>query len=533
MRALISCCAGLLMLLLASCGGGGGGSGTPAALRVTSSNIPNGAIGVALEPTLFLTFNTPIAGGGFRPDQVRLRGPAGTVSSSVRFSGQEIIVTLQDSLKAKTAYTLTVSAGARADDGSVLQADHVLSFRTQAAVFDSRLLVPAEREFNTGQGTLVAMGSLNGDARNDLVFIGRLLNTADSRVGGYTLRLYRQLSNGSVELFQQIDHRAGSTCMDGPDLERATILNVDADAQPEIVVAQSFFANADCSGLQVFKRASDGQFRAQPLMRSLNAQFLFQGDIDRDGRQDFIGATVANSNNEASYQVSLNTASGLVAKPAVNLARMGVPEFALGDMDRDGRNELLIDFPYPTGTGTPPSLTVFSQGASGEFSRNMALTQAVETLCPPPSATCERPQLFDINNDQMLDLMFAQVFLQSRPGEPAASPFIRQPNGSFAAAPPLFLNADELRVVDLDNDARQDVFILGFTSGANGSFFAAAGMGQGREDFEYSSRYPLPIAASQISSGSLDTGDFDGDGFIDALVSGENTGVLLVSQRGR
>ena len=227
------------------------------------------------------------------------------------------------------------------------------------------------------------------------------------------------------------------------------------DYMPRIVQrsggAAQGFVTAYRTGLQVdqlrlWQADGQGRFSATALTTGLFAIHQVEvADINGDGRPDLLVLGPTEPNAALALVALLQNADGSFAAPAGALARWcgAFGGFAVGDIDRDGRPDLV----QHGDTCPQPGLLALRQTAGGQFEAAYA---------PSTTADVGAATLADIDGDGRLDL----VTLES-----GASLFryrLQRSDGSFAdvvthvasasdARSPLFLASD------LDADGRVDV----------------------------------------------------------------------------
>jgi hypothetical protein len=160
-------------LVLAGCGllgsslfgGGGGGSPSPTpspspsptptpgprALQVVSTTPEDGATDVAVNTAITITFSAPVRRADACDAVTIDPDPQQAYSCSSASGGRGIRLT-GGLLSAGTDYTVTVEAGLRGTDGSVLLAPYTFTFRTRAAGSAVTVLVPAAAGFVCSNG---------------------------------------------------------------------------------------------------------------------------------------------------------------------------------------------------------------------------------------------------------------------------------------------------------------------------------------------------------------------------------------------
>ena len=132
-------CAALIVVILTGCGGGGGGSGGGAgssdsvAPAVLSSAPADGAIEVAVDAILKITFTEPVDPATVNGTTVKIRSGDTEMAGTVRCAHDTITLTPATNWGFATTYTATISggpSGVKDLAGNSLAADHTWTFST-------------------------------------------------------------------------------------------------------------------------------------------------------------------------------------------------------------------------------------------------------------------------------------------------------------------------------------------------------------------------------------------------------------------
>jgi hypothetical protein len=269
--------------------------------------------------------------------------------------------------------------------------------------------------------------------------------------------------------------------------------------------------------LKVFKRDSAGLFKAHAFIAGPYFQRIRVVDLDGDGRLDLLGNYLRHHDRpRAELRAYLNRATGLEAMAPVDL-QLTFAEIALGDLDRDGRVDVLVNYPF-TMPGSQ-ARQVLSQTAAGVFQVNDALTQVVASACAG-LARCSGPTLLDIDGDGWLDLLWSST---SDSAGTWSTAFVRLPGSGFVQGfqTSYGLGLSLFTATDIDLDGVIDLLIIN-------NLTLGAGLGQRRPEFEYAPAFAIPVVASTTVDGSRTVLDFNGDGRPDVLVSSPDSGVVLM-----
>lgn len=503
-------------MLMSACGGGGGGSAQTAApppprtLGVLSTSIADGTVAVGPDTRFTVVFDTNIGANAASTPVVVLSDGRSNLPVTVQKTENTVVVTPASALALRTAYTLTLRAGLTADNGATLPQDVTLRFKTIAAAFDFRTLVPPVTGFGGG-GVVpqIAAGDIDGDGRPDVVQVGRLLSQATGE--GYSLLVHAQGPTGQLATVQQLDQvldSRGSSVY----IESLVLLDIDGDGRPEILVSQRAPGAVASTGLQVFKRDAAGRFQRGDFITTPYVFKVLVADLDLDGRPDLLGAGVDG------FRAFMNRGAGLLAMPIVAVPAAN-SEFAVGDLDRDGKVDLYVIDRFPPAGAAPR--VVYSQRTPGEFAVDSALTQAMSQTCAS-GRTCLNPVFIDVNADGWLDVIHGSVS-----GTQNSVAHLRVPGAGFV---PGFeveygMGVNLFNVADIDRDGLSDLVIVNNRT-------LGVGLGQRGQTLEYAPAYLLTIFDSLMTAGAVVVIDLDNDGRPDVLGASVNEGVVAMMGRG-
>lgn len=205
--------------------------------------------------------------------------------------------------------------------------------------------VRAAHELATFPGAMV-VADLDGDGRNELL-VGEGLRGYNPKEGPQTdvqLRVYRPLDAGGwepVELYRQATER--------PEVTTLQVTDLDGDAQPEILVA--YFSSKYFVDL-VEVRRSAGTWQSRKLANVRMGPYVAAGDVMGDGRPrlvvgrpygDPLPPPPAGSSQTAPPPTVLGDAFILDGSRRIALpVHRGVSGVAVGDLDADGRPEIVV-----------------------------------------------------------------------------------------------------------------------------------------------------------------------------------------------
>ena len=274
----------------------------------------------------------------------------------------------------------------------------------------------------------MASADLNGDGLMDVV-------TASFDDGALGVFFNNKSSPGSFN---------PALVLNSPGASQLAIADMNGDGLPDLVSADF--------NVSLFVQTSPGTFAAPISLYSGGANWVALGDLNGDGAADValtdsVGVKVLMHTGAASRARLLPRRSRSLRKPP-NANVVGGNIIAIGDVDGDGLNDLVITDPGPTGGMSTAAFVLLQNPASkGSF------------LAPVgyPIATQDRPQsivLRDLQGTGKLDIVIGgQNFVTVLLHDPA-NPGKFLPASIYPAA-----GANGIAIADINGDGKLDIVV--------------------------------------------------------------------------
>ena len=227
------------------------------------------------------------------------------------------------------------------------------------------------------------------------------------------------------------------------------------------------------------------------------------GDFDGDGNLDLL-VTGTDAGGFPTATLYLGDGTGSFIEAGAGLTPVRRSASAVGDINGDGNLDLVI-----TGTtnNAPQATTVYLGDGTGGFT---------EVNAGLPGVTNGTATLADVNADGNLDL----VVTGAEATGPSATVYLGYGDGRFAgtAAGLTGVGGGSVSVGDLNNDGTLDLVVTGEDANSNKTTTTYLGDGTGGFTATDSS-------LTDVSLGATALGDLNGDGNLDVVVTGENSNV--------
>jgi hypothetical protein len=273
----------------------------------------------------------------------------------------------------------------------------------------------------------IASADLNGDGLMDVV-------TASYDDGALDVFFNNKTSPGSFN---------PALVLNSPGASQVAIADMNGDGLPDLVSADF--------NVSLFVQTSPGTFAAPISLYAGGANWVALGDLNGDGAADValtdnVGVKVLMHSGAASSTTFAAPLSVFTQTPNANV--VGGNVIAIGDVDGDGLNDLVITDPGPTG-GMSTAVFVLIQNPASHGTFLAPVGYAIATQDRPQSI-----QLRDLQGTGKLDIIIGgQKFVTVLLHDPANS-------GKFLAANIYpAAGANEIAIADINGDGKLDIVV--------------------------------------------------------------------------
>jgi RHS repeat-associated protein len=307
----------------------------------------------------------------------------------------------------------------------------------------------------------VAVGDVNGDGSNDIVTAIRYGST-NPNSGRVSVLLGDGNGNFGTSTNYAVGYGASSVAVG----------DINKDGKDDIVTANTYNNN-----VSVLLSNSSGSFsRTDIPLNSANSapEAISLKDLDKDGNLDIITASRYGTNSNGSISVLLGNSSGTFATQTNYAVGYGASSVAVGDINKDGRNDIVT---ASQGSGNGSIASVLLGNSNGSFAA--ATNYPLRSNIYPESVA-----IGDLDLDDDLDVIVS--------GSGYGSESIMLNNGSGMLSSPTdnqsnYSNSSSVTLEDLDLDGDLDMVLVsyGVSVSLNNTVRNEQGGGTGKRSYTY------------------------------------------------
>jgi hypothetical protein len=305
------------------------------------------------------------------------------------------------------------------------------------------------------------------------------------------------------------------------------VADFNGDGKPDVAVVD--YGNPSTGGnggVSLLLGNGDGTFQPAKLASAgLNPISIAVGDLNDDGKQDFVVTNYGNRSSGGSGSVSVCLGNGDGTFQAALALSTGVEPFVVlvGDVNGDKRLDILVS-DYGSG-----GVYLLMGNGDGTFQPSTL----INTGNKPSAMTAG-----DFNGDGYLDLAVAGA--PQSGSSSSISLLLGHGDGTFSLPVPYSINEflpTAVAVADLDSNGKEDLVTSSYAcvfGVCRGPITALNGNGDGTFQSAQNLPFPAPTKLMLQPPGitlALNTGDFDADGNID-LVEATGPDVALIVGNG-
>ncbi len=289
----------------------------------------------------------------------------------------------------------------------------------------------------------VARGDFDNDGQTDLLLTG-FAGVAGNNSPIYLSQVWHNLGNGNFTNVQ-----AG---LPGVDTGAVALGDFDNDGELDILLTGY---SATGAVAQIWRNRSDGTFtNINAGLPGVLYSSVALGDYDSDGQLDILlTGTPDGFGNSAITQIWHNLGNGTFSNLGGSLPGVSRGAVAWGDLDRDGRLDILLSGYTSTGA----VCQVWRNVGNGSFTNmNIGLPGVYESAVA----------LGDYDNDGQLDIVLAGLDNLSHP---ICQVWRNTGNWGFTQLDTEFagIRSGSVAWADFDNDGRLDLLVAGLDTGGD------------------------------------------------------------------
>lgn len=416
----------------------------------TSMSLPQ-PNGVAVDPTGSVLFSTPATVHRIEPDGTRstVAGQFDGIRGTFSPMGPGIDEDYGDGGPAVGAQLGNVESIAFDRSGNLLVADQgfgrirkVTPIPWKPAIHGLDAFSAAHRIPLAGWFRDIKIADMNGDGRADVVLTTRLGRFDHNPATDLRVHILLQRADGTLDAARTLQYGLQPITEQGHDGGKLAIADFNRDGVLDAAVSRT-------GGVDIVLGSRAGNFtiRSYHSMTLPASMFdIVATDFDRDGHTDIIGYSIRFS-GQLTYIHGSGTASGSASFNESIPDNIG--SMQVGDIDGDGNGDLVYSYTDSDGNS---GIAVRAHNGRGSFS---SPTRFPLSRVRQPHALA----IGDIDGDGRKDLLFDHPADDQQPNLTRLGVMLQAPAGGLHLQEPIpaYLDSSSVAIGDVDRDGRADL----------------------------------------------------------------------------
>jgi len=282
-------------------------------------------------------------------------------------------------------------------------------------------------------------------------------------------------------------------------------------------------AVATASGVGVLLGNGDGTLRTSVLYDSggISPLDVKVADVNRDGKKDIVVLNECGAPNCQFWSIGVLLGNGDgTFQPAMTYDGGPLPpgKIAAADVNRDGKPDLIVTLPYPSGFENPGAVAVLLGNGDGTF--QSAVTYASGGFLANGVAVA------DLNGDKKKDIIVTNQcsqYCSAERGEGFVGVLLGNGDGTFQPVvtyDPAADNSGSVLVADVNGDGKSDLLVAAWLPNEMNTDWNGVSVLLGNGDGTFQPAVAYIGTQSSYAPSALAVADVNKDGHLDVAVAG-------------